>query len=540
MQQPQFSSIGPVPQHLQPHGGTAAALRPGFAHPLGGFPGTWPGSPPQSHVDPGPPPGFPPQPPAVPGAQHSVAASSPQPPFQDPLTRAFWEIATLRRHPFFTQLWNAREGGKATDRTKEITNPQWIGIEMWYRQYLTELQLGSSPEQAFNKSMVSHGRSCSPVIWAFRECLQPGSVDFTKVPNGDLREIAKEYSTYQFILGNFMPSGLSNLVAPVLAELAFDVPTTETSRHRNDVQEYIRRLNFSRQLGGGNVGIPSGYQPLDDLFAGFNGTTIVGGNAGTGKTDFLISCVAHILSTASDVAVLLVSADLSKQRMFDRLMCCLAQITEAELNHASRRKEHSERLEDAVALLTAAAARFQIVEVNDSKPFDTNEVLQLRDCLIEGSRCKRLLIVVDYLQVLRFDSPKGDLHESERHRFSEIKRLAKPSPIHRSLGEFSLAIISEVRKGDGNGGLELEDLSGSARHYYGADSVLLLEPSAEGEASAESESVSITVSVKKARRGHKGQLALTFDYPRHSFRFKAVTIEAGTKPKRPRPGASST
>ena len=459
---------------------------------------------------------------------------------QSPLTAAFYDIAYNGRHPLALQLYQAGYAESRNEAAAEIAIPAQLSIKMLFEEYKRAGSTCRTAEEAF--AMVTNNQSCNcnAVLIAVRELLQPGSVDFSIVPRHFIYEFASKFRAYEMALGQFLPTALFKLAEPIVAKLAFDTPSVETSRYRDDVREYLRRLNLARDIGGGNIGIPSGYRPLDDLMGGFSGTTTVGGNSGAGKTDFLISCVAHILSTASDVAVFIVSADLSKQRMFDRLMCCLAQFSESDLYQVPASDDNRQRLDSAASLLAAATARFQIVEVNDSQFVDVNSLLRLRDGLVEGSRCKRLLIVIDYLQVLRFDSVKGDLHESERHRFSEVKRLAKPSPIHSALGEFPLAIISEVRKGDGNGGLELEDLSGTARHYYGADNVLLLETSAEGDDSADSQSVSVAVSVKKARRGHKGQLTLTFDYPRHSFRFKTVKIEAGTKPKRPRLGGSST
>ena len=84
----------------------------------------------------------------------------------------------------------------------------------------------------------------------------------------------------------------------------------------------------------------------------------------------------------------------------------------------------------------------------------------------------------------------------------------------------------------------MEDISGSARHYFGADNVILLECEPAKSSTSAAPLSEVKVSVKKSRRGDCGDFSLVFDYRRHTFRFDgavAAVNPASQQPRKNRP-----
>jgi hypothetical protein len=88
--------------------------------------------------------------------------------------------------------------------------------------------------------------------------------------------------------------------------------------------------------------------------------------------------------------------------------------------------------------------------------------------------------------------------DADHHRLAILQRV-QTAPGYLDAGPDPMLVISEVRKGDGNGSqLTIEDLMGSASTGYSADAVLLLETDQEDTAAP---SVPVRLRIAKGRDG---------------------------------------
>ena len=92
---------------------------------------------------------------------------------------------------------------------------------------------------------------------------------------------------------------------------------------QDDFLVFTRRLQALRGVVAdrGLIGMPTGLKQLDDTISGVRGLTFLGGPKGIGKTWFMLSTVRATLQRCSDAAVLILSFDEPKDRLYQRLLC---------------------------------------------------------------------------------------------------------------------------------------------------------------------------------------------------------------------------
>ena len=129
-------------------------------------------------------------------------------------------------------------------------------------------------------------------------------------------------------------------------------------------------------------------------------------------------------------------------------------------------KKHLEQIGD----------RLQIHDLKTLPNLSSETVINYINNLKSSTNCKRVIVIVDYLQVWPIPENKrfsSDL-EADKWRIGEIKK------IRDAINEFNedpVIIISEARKpsqGDQVWGGSMADVMGSARGMYSPDVILLL------------------------------------------------------------------
>ena len=328
-----------------------------------------------------------------------------------------------------------------------------------------------------------------------------------------LYAVASDFQAYVDAFGIHLPKKLSQAVLPIAAQFAYLKPSAENIAYRSDSSVFREELKSRRINCGGTIGISTGLEKLDALTGGLHGLTIVGGAAAAGKTDLAISAMLGGLSADGGTYALYVSADLPPDRIRERIICNLGNVTDKELYAPVE----SDGVQTGFSRYEGICNRILVAKQDGNENVDINGLVRLRDQLASEPGCKRLLIIVDYFQNIRVEAASADSNEIDRCRLGELQRLMRPS-LNRAHQEFPMILISEIRKKEGHKELMLEDLSGSSRLGYGADNVLLLQAlDTDPEASNEVTSVPVEVKVVKARRGFTGSFVLSFKYRVHRF-----------------------
>jgi len=277
----------------------------------------------------------------------------------------------------------------------------------------------------------------------------------------------------------------------------------------------VLRIRQQRIRGESQIlGIATGIGQLDVALSGLNGLMFLAGPAGVGKTDLAIDICARVLQTQADTAVVLVELDLKKNQVFDRLICNLAQVTEQELLSESNLPAVDEKIEQGLTQFSELSRRLDVISLPSSEPLDVSRLLTRLQKFYRHCRCRRLVVVVDYLQLLSLSEQSGDPLEQDRQRAQLLSDLRDWSANSNQELSPVFLVISEVRKIDRDRDLVLEDLPGAARLQYKADSVMMLQSRSQ---SVTAETAPVELLVVKCRRGSKARIPLTFRFRRHSF-----------------------
>jgi replicative DNA helicase len=197
------------------------------------------------------------------------------------------------------------------------------------------------------------------------------------------------------------------------------------------------------------TGVPSGYDDLDNLTAGFQNSDliIIAGRPAMGKT----SCAMNIAENAAikaRVPVGIFSLEMSKDQLVQRLLCsqggvALHRVRSGQLSH-----EDWPRLTTAAGLLTRAP-----IMIDDSA---TLSLMEIR------AKCRRLkaekqlgLVVIDYLQLIR----PGHGAENRVQEIGQITRGLKALAKELNLPVIALSQLSRaVETRDKSGRPQLSDL----------------------------------------------------------------------------------
>jgi len=248
------------------------------------------------------------------------------------------------------------------------------------------------------------------------------------------------------------------------------------------------------------TGIPTGYQDLDEITAGFQKTDLIvlAGRPSMGKSALMCGFAEHI-ALAEKIPTAIFSLEMSKEQLVQRMLC-----SHSRVNMQSVRTGFLAQ-KDWANLVTTAGKMSQSPLFIDDTPGIS--VLELR------AKARRLkaqynigFIILDYLQLMQAASPGV---QSRQQEISDISRALKS--LSRELGVPLLAVSQLSRATEQREGFRprLSDLRDSGAIEQDADLVMLLfreeyySPTDENKGRAE-------VIIAKQRNGPVGTKFLTF------------------------------
>jgi replicative DNA helicase len=308
------------------------------------------------------------------------------------------------------------------------------------------------------------------------------------------------------------------------------------------ISEYFDRLEYLTRHPDESLGIPTGFEQLDQLLGGMQRSDllIIAGRPGLGKSAMLLS-IAKNVAQIHKKHVAIFSLEMSNEQLIQRL---LAQETKIDA-HKFRRGDVSD---DEWSRFTHAASTLSEVNIFlDDTPALTP--LQLR------SKCRRLhlefsldLVLVDYLQLMGSDFRT----ENRVQEVSYISRYVKALARELNVPVVAAAQLSRAVEQRSSKRPQLSDLRESGSLEQDADIVMFLhrqeepgmgenEPVSSGSwrrppPSPRSEAVVTEIIVAKHRHGPTGSVELIFFPSRTRFENAALPKQVRDAPPPERTG----
>lgn len=242
---------------------------------------------------------------------------------------------------------------------------------------------------------------------------------------------------------------------------------------------YLEKYRGKQFIGLKQVTIPT----LDKLTLGIRGNILLAAAPNVGKTALTIQIALDILKHNLDACVLYLSLEMPKHSILSRIRCHLSEMDWETLVLGPNKDlgtellfnfQKPDRLKEADTILRNIGSRFCIITEKDCSNLSVEMVIQMVDVLKQKVQCKRVFVVLDYLQVWPIPEPiartiRTDI-EADKWRIGQLKTLAE------KLVDDPVLSISEARKPSEKNGIwggEMSDIIGSGRNSYTPDMVLL-------------------------------------------------------------------
>ena len=223
----------------------------------------------------------------------------------------------------------------------------------------------------------------------------------------------------------------------------------------------------TKAANNGTSGIPSGFQPLDDLIGGFEKGKlyVIGGRPCMGKEELMLSMIIDIV-LESKLPVLLFSTNYMKSDYVQRLLAIHCDIPILHLHHGLLELYEWERLDKGVE--TLADVPFFI---HDSLDLPLNVLIETaRNCIREK---EIKVIFIDCLQMVEFAKEDKNLSEKIAQIMFSLKQLACLADVPIVVGSM-LGRGVEYREGIDGKKPQLMDLANSSYIEGLADVVMMV------------------------------------------------------------------
>ena len=263
-------------------------------------------------------------------------------------------------------------------------------------------------------------------------------------------------------------------------------------------------------------GIPTGFQDLDNLLAGFQKSDLIilAARPSVGKTAFALD-IARQASVNHNIPTGIFSLEMSSDQLVSRMLAAQSRVDAWKLRTGKlTMDEEFEKLQSSISKLSKAPIYI------DDKP--SNTIMGMR------STARRLkseqglgLIIVDYLQLI---TPHKN-YDSMVNQVTEISRSLKG--LARELEVPVLALSQLSRAVESRGGKpRLSDLRDSGSIEQDADVVMFIHREKDDENDA-GKSNATEILVEKHRNGPTGKIDLYFDDKKSTFLSVDKTQQAG-------------
>jgi replicative DNA helicase len=247
-------------------------------------------------------------------------------------------------------------------------------------------------------------------------------------------------------------------------------------------------------------GIPTGFEPLDDILSGLQKSNLIilAARPSFGKTALALDIARHA-ALYHNVPVAIFSLEMSKAEIIDRLIAATAPVNLWQLRTGRLQKESFELISDALDRLSQAD-----IFIDDTP---AQNILQIRAMARRMQAEKPLgLIVVDYLQLV---TPVKDF-ESVVQQVTEVSRGLKSLARELNVPVLAVSQLSRAVETRPDKRPQLSDLRESGSIEQDADVVLLIHQPNRNKTTGPEENI-CEIIIAKHRNGPIGVRKLYFN-----------------------------
>ncbi len=214
------------------------------------------------------------------------------------------------------------------------------------------------------------------------------------------------------------------------------------------------------------LGVPSGFQQLDNLIDGFEKGKIyiIGGRPCMGKEELILSMIGNIIT--EDVPVLLFSTNHMKSDYVQRLLSIHCDIRTLCMHNGQMEAYEWDRLDKRIDYIMDAP-----LFIHDSLDLPLNELIETAHKCIKEKNVK--IIFIDCLQMIDFDREVKSVSEKVAKVIHSLKQLACQADIPIVIGSM-LSRNIEIREGLEGKQPYLSDLVHSSYIEEIADVILMV------------------------------------------------------------------
>jgi replicative DNA helicase len=282
----------------------------------------------------------------------------------------------------------------------------------------------------------------------------------------------------------------------------------ETTTLTEAIQDAFHRLDG--RIGKDNLaisGLPTGYVDLDNLLAGLQKSelAIIAARPSVGKTAFALNIVRNIIADPPPheppPVVLLVSLEMSRVELAERLLCCQARVDTHKVRKGHLSAEDIQKLMDAGDVLRKA--RLYLDDTPSRSMIQIAATARRIDKKHEREGGLKL-IVIDYLQLIEPENRRDPRQEQVAQISRRLKFLAR----ELNIPVVALAQVNRASEDRQDHKPRLADLRESGSIEQDADTVLMLHRPGRFDGSQEDNILEVIIA--KQRNGPTGEVTLTY------------------------------
>jgi replicative DNA helicase len=268
-------------------------------------------------------------------------------------------------------------------------------------------------------------------------------------------------------------------------------------------------------------GLATGYVDLDNLLAGLQNSelVIVAARPSVGKTAFALNLVRNIAvehTEEKSPVVLLVSLEMSRVELAERLLCCQARVDSHKVRKGHLNSDDIQKLMDAGDVLRKA--RLYLDDTPSRSMIQiaaTARRIQKKHERDGGLR----LVVIDYLQLIDPENRRDPRQEQVAQISRRLKFLAR----ELAIPVIALAQVNRASEDRQDHKPRLADLRESGSLEQDADTCMILHR--PGKFDGTQDDNILEVIIAKQRNGPTGEVTLT--YLKQFNRFENYIADAG-------------
>jgi replicative DNA helicase len=247
------------------------------------------------------------------------------------------------------------------------------------------------------------------------------------------------------------------------------------------------------------TGVPSGFQDLDNLTAGFHkgDLVIVAGRPSMGKTAFALN-VAQYAAVDADTGVAVFSLEMSSEQLVLRMLCSEARVNQMQVRSGRAPERDYPKLAIAAQRLSEVP-----IYIDDTPALSILELRAKARRLKRDRQAKLGMIVVDYLQLMQ--GPASDNREQE---ISSISRSLKALAKELDIPVIALSQLNRQVEQRSDKRPLMADLRESGAIEQDADLILFLYRPSVYDANADEHEAEVIIG--KQRNGPIGNVRLVF------------------------------